>query len=164
MKLLAVIDFSETTENLVQKVEEVAHSLSAEVWLLHVAEPKPSFVGYQIGPKYMRDARSEMYHGEHRRIQEIADRLRSAGLDATALLVQGATVDTILTEAAKLGVDMIVLGLHGRGIMHRLGEGDVTEGVLRKSVCPVFVVPSNEHVDASLSLSKSDIGSNVPCL
>jgi nucleotide-binding universal stress UspA family protein len=145
MKTLVSVDFSEATEKFMKTVEDVALALSARLWLLHVAEPEPDFVGFKIGPKYIRDFRSEMFHSEHRQLQAFAERLRKAGLETTALLVQGATVECILKEASRLDVDMIVLGSHGRGAIHRLMAGCVSEAVLRKSECPVFVVPTHGH-------------------
>jgi len=71
--------------------------------------------------------------------------MRKAGLDTTALLVHGATVETILKEASELEVDMIVIGSHGRGAMHQLLMGSVSEGVLRKSRCPILVVPTHKR-------------------
>jgi len=145
MKLLVAIDLSESTEKIVKKVKEIAKTLSAKVWLLHVAEPEPDFVGWEVGPQPERDFHSKIFHGEHRRIQEIADRLRKDGLDTTALLVQGGTVETILNEASKLDVNMIVVGSHGRSAMYKLLVGSVCEGVLHKSECPILVVPTHER-------------------
>jgi nucleotide-binding universal stress UspA family protein len=145
MKLLVGIDLSESTEKIVKKVEEIAKTLSAKVWLLHVAEPEPDFVGFEMDSQSERDNRSKIFHGEHHRIQEIADRMRKNGLDTTALLVQGATVETILNEASKLDVDMIVVGSHGRSAIYHLLVGNVCEGILHKSECPILVVPTHER-------------------
>ncbi len=145
MKLLVALDFSESMEKIVKKAEEIAKALSAKVWLLHVAEPEPDFVGWGVGPQSVRDSLSKRFHSEHSQIQEIADRLRKAGLDATALLVQGATVETILRKTSELEADMIILGSHGRGAMHQLLVGSVSEGVIHKSECPVLVIPTHER-------------------
>ena len=145
MELLIGVDLSESTEKVVKKAEEIARALSAKVWLLHVAEPEPDFVGLKVGPQSARDFLSKRFHTEHRRIQEMAEQLRKTGLDATALLVQGATVETIMKEALKLDVDMIVVGSHGRGAMYQLLVGSVSEGVLHESECPVIVVPTHER-------------------
>lgn len=145
MKLLVVFDFSEPVEKFANRIEELAKALSAKLWLLHVADPEPDFIGFKIGPKYIRDSRSNTFHSEHRLIQEIAARFRNAGLDTTALLVQGATVETILNEASKLNVDMIVLGSHEHGAMHRLIAGSVSEAVLHKSERPLFIFPIHEQ-------------------
>jgi nucleotide-binding universal stress UspA family protein len=145
MKLLVGIDLSESTEKIVKKVEEIAKPLSSKVWLLYVAEPEPDFVGFEMDSQSERDFRSKRFHGEHCRIQEIADRMRKNGLDTTALLVQGATVETILNEASKLDVDMIVVGSHGRSAIYHLLVGSVCEGILHKSECPILVVPTHER-------------------
>lgn len=145
MKVLVALDLSASTDKVVQKTQEFGTRLSAQIWLLHVAEPEPDFVGLDMGPQVVRDATAKDLHAEHRQVQAIAQRLREAGVDATALLVQGATVETILDEASKLDADMLILGSHGRGAMQRLLVGSVSEGVLRKSSRPVLVIPTHER-------------------
>ena len=68
--------------------------------------------------------------------------MRDTGLDATALLVEGAAAELIVEQAAKLDVDMIIVGSHGHGAMRQLLLGSVSEGVLHRSKCPVLVVPT----------------------
>ena len=145
MKILVGVDFSESTEKITKKTEEIAKALSAKVWLLHIAEPEPDFVGFKVGPQSERNFITKRFHDEHCQIQEIADRLRKVGLDTTALLVQGATVEKILNEASKLNIDMIVVGSHGRGMMHHLLVGSVSEGVLHKAECPILVIPTHKR-------------------
>jgi len=155
MKLLVGVDLSESTEKIMAKVEEIATALSAKVWLLHTtkAEPadlylaaqQPDTIGLEADPQIIRDALARRFHTEHRQIQEIADRMRGAGLDATALFVEGAAVETILKEASKLGADMIVIGSHGRGRMHQLLLGSVSEGIVHKSECPILVIPTHNR-------------------
>jgi nucleotide-binding universal stress UspA family protein len=145
MKLLVGIDLSDSTPKILKKVEEISKALSAKVWLLHVAEPEPDFVGYEPGPECVRDGVAKSFRREHHQIQDIADRLRKVGIDTTALLVQGATVETITREAAKLNVDMIVVGSHGRGAMYHLILGSVSEGVIHKSDCPTLVIPTHKR-------------------
>jgi nucleotide-binding universal stress UspA family protein len=155
MKLLVGVDLSESTEKIMAKVEEIATALSAKVWLLHTtkAEPadlylavqEPDSIGLEADPQIIRDALARRFHTEHRQIQEIADRMREAGLDATALFVEGAAVETILKEASKLGADMIVIGSHGRGRMHQFLLGSVSEGIVHKSECPILVIPTHNR-------------------
>jgi len=142
MKLLVAVDLSEFTEKIIKTAEGIAKSLQAEVWLVHIADPEPEFVGLDAGPQSVRDDIAKVFHNEHRQIQQLADRLREAGINTTALLLQGATAEKILDEAAKLAVDIIVVGSHGRGAMLQMLVGSVSEGVLRKSTCPVLVVPT----------------------
>jgi len=145
MKILVAVDLSESSETVQLEAEKIAQALSAKVWLLHVAAPDPESLGMDVGPQTVRDNMSKKFHEEHRQIQAIADRFRNTGLDTTALLIQGVTVDTILAEATKLDADMIVIGTHGHGAMYRLLVGSVSEGVLHKSKSPVLVVPTHER-------------------
>lgn len=145
MNILVALDFSDATEAIVRQAEEIAAPRSAKVWLLHVAEPEPDFVGYRPGPQSVRNFLAERFRKEHRTIQHLAERLRAAGLESTALLVQGPTAETILHEAGKLHIDMIIVGSHGRGAMYQLLVGSVSEGVLRGAACPVLVVPTGRH-------------------
>ena len=118
--------------------------MSAQVWILHNAEPAPDVLEFRADPQAARDSLAEKFHREHRQIQEIAKRLRKEGLEATALLVHGPTVEVILKEASDLDVDMIVVGSHGRGAVFHLIMGSVSEGILRKSRCPVLIVPTRK--------------------
>ena len=142
MNLLVALDLSDSTAVIVVRAQQLATSLSAHVYLLHVAEPEPDFVGYEVGPQAVRDSLAEKFHQEHRQIQEIAAQLRAVDIEATALLVAGATVDTILHQSEKLSPEMIIVGSHGAGAMTRLLVGSVSEGVLRSAECPVLVVPT----------------------
>ena len=142
MKLLVALDLSEPTQIIVKKAEEIAKKMSAQVWILHNAEPEPGVLEFKADPQAARDSLAEKFHLEHRQIQEIAKRLRKEGLEATALLVHGPTVEIILKEASDLDVDMIIVGSHGRGAVYQLLVGSVSEGILRKSRCPVLIVPT----------------------
>ena len=46
MKLLVAIDCSECTEKVVKQAQEMAKALSAKLWIVHIAQPKPDFVGF----------------------------------------------------------------------------------------------------------------------
>ncbi|TNF97694.1 MAG: universal stress protein [Gammaproteobacteria bacterium] len=144
MKLLVAVDLSDSTEIIVKKVEEIAKPLSAKVWIIHNAVPEPDVLEFKADPQAAREALAKKFHQEHRQIQEIAERMRTAGLDTTALLVHGPTVETILEEVEKLEVDMIVVGTHGRSAVYQLIMGSVSEGILHKSQCPVLVIPTRD--------------------
>jgi nucleotide-binding universal stress UspA family protein len=145
MKLLVAVDLSESTQKIVEKVEAITKDYPVKIWVLHNAVPEPDIVEFKVDPIAARETLAKKFHDEHRQIQEIASRMREAGLDATALLVHGATVETILQEASDLDVDMIVVGSHGRGAMYELLVGSVSKGILHKSRIPVLVIPTHKR-------------------
>ncbi|MGF1541582.1 MAG: universal stress protein [Pleurocapsa sp.] len=140
--ILAAIDFSDITPIVVDKAAEIARSFSGKLWLIHIAAPDPDFVGYSTGPQSKRDWRAKTLREEHRYIQDKALELEHSGIDVTPLLIQGATVETILQEATKLNADMIVIGSHGRGALYKALVGSVSEGIIRQASCPVLIVPA----------------------
>jgi nucleotide-binding universal stress UspA family protein len=138
--IVAAIDLSDVSGRVVEQAAALARAFSAQLWLLHVAAPEPDFVGYGAGPQTQRDAVAHELRDEHRDLQERAEALAASGVDAQALMVQGATVETILAECARLEADVVVLGSHGHGAMRRALMGSVSEGVLHKAACPVLIV------------------------
>ncbi len=145
MKILVCVDLSKSTEVIVNKIEELSKPLSARVWLLHNAVPEPDTLEFKVDPIAARESLAKKFHVEHLEIQKLAERLRKAGVEATALLVHGKTIDVILKEAADLDVDMIAVGSHGRGAMYQLLVGSISEDVLHRSRLPVLVIPTRKR-------------------
>jgi nucleotide-binding universal stress UspA family protein len=142
MKILVAIDFSAVTERIMDVMERMPGRDDAEVFLLYVAAPEPDFVGYEAGPKVVRDQVAAELRRERDQLRELAERLRAADIPSTAIMVPGATVDTILEQAGKRGAELLVIGSHGHGAMFDLLFGSISEGIVRRSTLPVLVVPS----------------------
>ena len=140
-RILIAVDFSPGTGAMIDAAAALGRALEAECWLVHVAAPEPAFVGYEVGPQSVRDQVATELIGEHHELHAVAARLRTGGLHVTAIQVQGPTVEKILDEAARLEVDLIVLGSHGHGALRRALLGSVSEGVLRAARCPVLIMP-----------------------
>ena len=145
MKILVCVDLSDSTEGILKRIEVLCRPLNAKVWLLHNAMPEPDTIEFKVDPIEARESLARKFHHQHRQIQEYAEQFRKSGVDATALLVHGKTVDTILTEAADLDIDVIVVGSHGHGAMYQLLVGSISEGVLHRSSKPVLVIPTHER-------------------
>lgn len=139
--IVAAIDFSERTDAVIQLASIQAKAFGAHLWLLHAAAPEPGFVGYDAGPQSVRDNVAKHIRERHREIQDLAESVRQGGVEATALLVRGSTVKALLTESERLEADLIVLGSHGHGLMHRVLLGSVSQEILQKSSIPVLLIP-----------------------
>lgn len=141
-ELLVAVDFSGGTEHVMSVAARIARSTEATVHLLHVAAGEPAFVGYDApgGPED-RDRRAGELRDEHQALSVLADALGDAGVTVKPLLVKGATADVILQEADRLGADLIVVGSHGHGAVHRFLVGSTADALVRRSDRPVLVVP-----------------------
>ena len=142
--ILGLIDFSSVSEDVVSKAAELSKVYEAKCWLVHVARPDPEFIGYDVGPKYIRDARAEHLLDEHHKLDEYKSRLTSEGVNCEALLIQGEIMDTIHQEVDKLAIDLIVLGSHGRSMLYELMVGSVCENLLKNSKVPLYIVPAKK--------------------
>ena len=143
MNAVVAMDFSAVSEKQLKAIAQLTHE-DRHIYLLHVAEPEPDFVGFEAGPDVVRDQMAEQFHREHEQIQAMAQRLRDEGREATALLVQGPTVDTILGQAERLQADLIVVGSHGHGAVFDMLVGSISSEVIRRSTVPVLVVPARD--------------------
>jgi len=140
--ILVPIDFSAVKNSLVSTAGDLAKALGAKLWLVHVAAPDPDFVGFRVGPEYIREQRADILRKEHQDIQAIGAQLKAKGIDTEALLVQGPTTDTLLEVAQNVSADLIVMGSHGHSALFRAFVGSVSEQVLKESKVPVLIVPT----------------------
>jgi nucleotide-binding universal stress UspA family protein len=60
--------------------------------------------------------------------------------------------DAIVAAAASGAVDLIVMGSHGHGGLHRLLAGSVTEEVVQRSGCPILITRNKAGGSQELSL------------
>ena len=141
MKLLVAVDMSSITETIIDKVIEIGLKINPQIWLVHVVQPDPDFVGYDVGPQTERDFIAKKYQQKHRDLQSLAEPMKAKGLKVTPLLLQGPPVSTILEEADDIDADMIITGSHGHGMMYDIFVGSVSKEVLHRSTRPVLIIP-----------------------
>lgn len=139
--ILVTIDYDKKVGLLIDKAYELAKSFDSKIWLMHIAAPDPDFVGYDVGPQYIRDFRAEDLKKEHRKIQRLASELQEKGVNAEGLLVQGATIEMIIKESKKLNIDLIIAGHHKHGFFYKAFVGSVSAQIIKKSKLPVLIVP-----------------------
>ncbi len=143
MKYLVAIDFSESMNKIIESIKLCIRDENDQVILLHVAEPDPDFVGYEADTEQMRDIEAKRYYKEKCDLETIKEDLSKEGINSKALLIQGAIIDTILKEAEKLSIDVIIIGSHGKNFMQRTLLGSSSTGVMHKATLPVLIVPTH---------------------
>ena len=142
MKLLVVTDLEKSSDAFLVEARKWAARFADSVWLAHVEDPDPAFVGYDAGPQEVRDTVAGEIRDHHKRLEEESDRWREHGLDAHVLVIQGATVETILDQAAKIEADAIVMGAPSHSRWHDLLLGNIADSLIRRAKIPVLVIPS----------------------
>lgn len=78
-------------------------------------------------------------------VDSVVDRAEAAGLDVTGTVLEGPPEHELLEYAREIDADLIVIGTRGRGGVHRLAMGSVTDHVIRFGEIPVFVANSGSQ-------------------
>ena len=139
MRVLVAVDFSAVTERTLAAVRKCCASSGLSVVILHVAEPEPSFVGWDAGPDVVRDQVASVFRREREQVAQLVASLHTEGIEAVGHTVQGPIVETIVAEAARFGADLVAVGSHGHGAAYDLAIGSISAGVIRASMIPVLV-------------------------
>jgi nucleotide-binding universal stress UspA family protein len=139
--ILVTIDFDSNEKLLIDQAYKIAKAFHSKLWLMHIAAPDPDFVGYDVGPQYIRDGRATDLRKEHQLIQDCSMELEKKGIHSEGLLVQGPTIEMILEESKKLNIDLIIAGHHEHGFFYNAFTQSVSAELIKKSKVPVLIVP-----------------------
>ncbi len=142
--IMVAVDFNDSIGELMVYAESLAEKFGAKIWVLHVAEPQPDFVGYEPGPQYIRDIKAEEYREEHYNLQEVCKNFIGDEIESEGLLIQGSTVETVLEEARKLNVDLLIVGTHKHSFLHNLLKESVSMELLKKAEIPMLTIPIDD--------------------
>ena len=141
MNVLIAVDCDNSSYTLIDHVLELFDEKMEKIWLLHVADSDPDFIGYDVGPDVVRDAVAEEYHEEHKLIQKMGEYIRGKGLDCTCLLVQGVISDQILQQTIRLETDILVLGYHRNSLLRHMINGNTYNKLIKDIKTSVLTIP-----------------------
>jgi nucleotide-binding universal stress UspA family protein len=139
-RILVPTDFSPTSDAAVRYAGQLALTLGARLHLLHV----PGRTGEHMEADYP----IEQFRAPVARLDAFFTADEVERLHPTYAVRVGTPAEEIVVYADSLGVDLIVMGTHGRtGIAHAV-IGSVAEHVARIASCPVLLVrsPKQPHV------------------
>ena len=139
-RICCPIDFSDASRAAMEVAADLARRSGADLVLRH-AYPIPGYTfpdgSVVASPKMMQDLADQA----ERHLQEWrGDAAKIAGSPVTTQKAIGEPAAEIVAFARSAGVDLVVVGTHGRtGIEHAL-MGSVAERVVRRAHCPVLTV------------------------
>ena len=161
-KILVATDFSEPSEAVLAYGRELARRFGAALTVLHTVEDILSrSYGFDGGvtlndPEMQRQIEASARQQVDAAISdEDREQLKAKGV----ILVSHSPASAITSYAREWGIDLIVMGTHGRGGFAHLLMGSVSERVVQTAPCPVLTVRHPEHEfvlpDALVAVAKA---------
>ncbi len=138
-KVLAPIDFSSVTDEVIAQAIKLCKAFGSELVLMFVTPPHPGFKGCDLDQgKRWREVDLSKPGDEIISYAETAD---AGGVAVSIVVQQGPTVESILEISNAIDASWIVLGSHGHGALYDLLVGSTVEGVMSVSSIPTVIVP-----------------------
>jgi nucleotide-binding universal stress UspA family protein len=136
-RLLVPVDFSEITPRVVQMARRMLAPQGRCV-LLHVVETLPTVMEGAYGVYAHRRDVDDITRLSREKLQQVAAETQDERVEV--LVREGKPAQAIVEAAEEQQAEVIVIGSHGRSGLDHLLVGSVTERVLRKARCHVFMV------------------------
>lgn len=144
--ILVATDFGEASAAALAYGRELARCFGATLHVLHVADDVYVRLGGDAYMAVLPELQKDMEAAAHKQLDELlVDDDPNPLPVKKAVLTSSATSAAVVQYARDLGIDLIVVGTHGRGAVAHLLVGSVAERVVRTAPCPVLTVRHPEH-------------------
>ena len=123
----------------------LAAAHGAELHLLHVLEPEPTYTAYGFTPDEFPAIHTFQEEARKRaklKLEEMLAQLPEGLPAVSAELGEGSPLQGLVDFIKEKEADLVVLGSHGHGVVASLLIGSVAEGLVRKALIPTLVVPA----------------------
>jgi nucleotide-binding universal stress UspA family protein len=143
--ILVPLDGSTLGEHALSVAAALAARLKCDLHLVHVYRERvvDELPVYGLSGEAARES-AERY------IQSAADRLRAThGGRVDAVVLDGSPAEAIVDRIPIAGVDLVVMGSHGRTGASRFWLGSVADAIMRTATVPVLLVRQGPDAKAS---------------
>ncbi|MCU0918713.1 MAG: universal stress protein, partial [Planctomycetes bacterium] len=137
--ILIPLDGSSLAECVFPHGLAVAKALGARATVLQVVEQATS-AGRTSAIDPLEWHYSEAQAGAY--LQEVAERLRAAGLPAARALLQGDAAERVIEYAQAERADLILLSSHGRSGLSGWNVSSVVQKILARAYLSILLVPA----------------------
>jgi len=139
-KILFPVDLSEASVKIVPFLKSLASRYDARIHLLFVARVFDYFTSMYVPHPSVSQFEKEVIEGAEKRLYEFADESFADVAGTKTQVVAGDPSEEILSYIAAHGIDLVVMGTHGRKGIDKVIFGSVAERVVKSSPVPVMVV------------------------
>ena len=144
-QILFPVDLSEVSAKIVPYVREMAEKFEAEVHLLFVARILQHFTSIYVPHPSINQFEEEMKKGAEKKLQEFIEEYFK-DVPCKARVILGDAAQEVLNYIQSEGIDLVIMGTHGRKGLEHIIFGSVAERVVKHSPVPVLTVNPYKEV------------------
>jgi nucleotide-binding universal stress UspA family protein len=157
--IVALIDFSDVTTAVVERAASLAQAFKARLYLIHSVPRQPEVVDLGlVSPTCLRRPTEEEWAAHRTRLMGLCDSMKATGLKVAAAQLRDLAIEKVTEELRLLHADLVIVGSHQHSVLYELFVGSVTREVLRKSPCPVLVVPGEPIIQRGAAVHEALVG------
>jgi nucleotide-binding universal stress UspA family protein len=140
-QILAATDLSGSSIDAIERGFLIARATGARLTVLHAVDVSPldrlrDLLGEEtevVGRKVLEDARAQL--------RDLVAELNPAEQDSVEIRVEcGRAASVVPNFAAASKAELLLIGAHGQGFLHRILLGSTASILIRESRCPALVV------------------------
>ena len=135
--ILLATDFSPASEAALPHALTIAGKYGSKLFVAHVISPEfRDLLPSDTTATMIQHARVFT----EQKLEPLLSAVRQKGISCQSLIGEGAIWDVLLDMIQQNGIDLIIVGTHGRRGLSKLLLGSVAEEVFRMAPCPVLSV------------------------
>jgi nucleotide-binding universal stress UspA family protein len=153
-KILLATDFSPASEAALPHALALAGHYASNLYIAHVISPE--FMDF-LPPEETATKLQQAHRSTNEKLEPLLEAARQKGISGQPLVGEGAIWDVLSDMIHQNGIDLIIVGTHGRRGLKKLLLGSVAEEVFRMAPCPVLTVGLRTSETSSMDVQLSHI-------
>ncbi len=139
-KILFPVDLSEVSAAIISHVTTMAETFQAELHVLFVARIFKYYDTIYVPPLSIVEFEEKILAGGQRRLDEFVEEHLKGCSVSVVKVIPGDPAEEIVRYIEEHGIDLVVMGTHGRKGLDRVLFGSVASHVVTTSPVPVMTV------------------------
>jgi nucleotide-binding universal stress UspA family protein len=135
--ILLATDFSPASEAALPHALVLASHYASNLYIAHVISPE--FMDF-LPPEETATKLQQARRFTKQKLESLLEAARQKGISCQPLIGEVTIWDVLSDMIHQNGIDLIIVGVHGRRGLKKLLLGSVAEEVLRMAPCPVLTV------------------------
>ena len=141
--ILVAIEFPVSSKSVLDIAKKFAREFKAKLNVMH-SESVDSYINHIISEDNLTFSNNLMleYRKKYEKLMtDLQKELVAEHIESECILVEGPTVDCILSVAKEVKAEMIILGSHEHGKFYHLLMGSTHNLLIKKSEIPILIIP-----------------------